>query len=164
MLTTSHIFRTVLPLAAALLLTWTQPGWGQSKEIIEAFKQYKEHERQGKYAEAIRYAKSYVELAEREFGTAHQHYAMGLNNLAGLFYAQGRYAEAKLLYERALEIGEKALGSKHLFVATTLNNLGGIHRSQGRYEKAEPLLTRALAIYENALGTEHPSVATSLSN
>jgi hypothetical protein len=60
------------------------PAWAQSAELDAAFKQYQALNKQGKYAEAIPFAQTFIALAEEEFGETHQHYAAGLNNLAFL--------------------------------------------------------------------------------
>ena len=39
------------------------PTWAQSKEMVEAEKQYQTLEKRGKYAEAIPHAKRFIELA-----------------------------------------------------------------------------------------------------
>ena len=100
-----RITRCLLALITALVLAWSGPGWTQSKEMDAAYEQYKELKGQGKYAEAIPHAKRFVELVGQEFGEAHQYYALGLNNLAGLYDNQGRYAEAELLFKLGRRAG-----------------------------------------------------------
>ena len=111
-------------------------AWAQLAEMDAAFRQYQSLDKQGKYAEAIPYAQTFIEFAEEEFGETHQIYATGLNNLAALFRRQGRYADAVPLYKRALAINEKVLGADHPAVASNLNSLALHYRSQGRYEDA----------------------------
>ena len=82
-------------------ITQSPPARAQSAELIAAFKQYQALKKQGKYAEAIPVAKTFVELAKKEFGERHRHYASGLTRLAGLYRDQGRYTEAEPLYKRA---------------------------------------------------------------
>ena len=103
-------------------------------------------------------------IKEKALGPEHPDVALGLNNLALLYYGQGRYAEAEPLYKRALEILEKVLGPDHPDVARGLNNLALLYDSQGRYAEAEPLYRRALGIKEKAFGPDHPDVAASLHN
>ena len=98
-------------------------GNPQTPELDAAFKQYRALNKQGKYAEATPFAQTFLELAKKEFGATHRHYATGLNILAGLYVDQGRYADAEPLYKRSLAIDEKALGPDHPDVATVLNNL-----------------------------------------
>ena len=142
----------------------SQPASAQSAELLAVYKQIQSLSKQGKYAQAIPFAKTFIVLAKAEFGESHQYYALGLNNLAGLYRDQGRYLEAELLYKRSLEIREEALGPDHPSVATLLNNLLLLYNAQGRYGDAEPLLKRSLAIFEKDLGPEHPDVAVSLNN
>jgi tetratricopeptide (TPR) repeat protein len=89
------------------------PVWAQSAELYAAFKQYQALNKQGKYAEAVPFAQTFIELAKKEFGETHQNYASGLNNLTLLYNNQGRYADAEPLYKGSLAIDEKALGPDH---------------------------------------------------
>ena len=127
----SSVIRAAL-IAVVLLTGTAQPptAWAQSAELDAAFRQYKQLQRQGKYAEAIPFAQTFIVLAKEEFGDTHQHYALGLNNLALLYKAQGRYDEAEPLYKRALAIKEKALGPDHPHVA-----LGHCQTKANRYPK-----------------------------
>jgi len=164
------IGRLILPLVAALWL-WPVAVQAQSEALMEADNQANALYHQGRYGEAIPFARKALELGEREFGPDHPTTDTLLNNLAELYREQGRYAEAELLLKqaepllkRALAIDEKAMGPDHPSVATGLNNLAELYRAQGRYAEAEPLFKRALAIYEKALGPDHPRLATSLEN
>ena len=123
--------------------TLSLPVWAQSAELMNAITQSKALEKQGKYDEAIPFVQTFIELAKEEFGVTHQIYAIGLNNLAGLYYNQGRYEDAEPLYKRALTIREKALGPDHPETGTSLNNLATVHEAQDRHAEAEPLLKRA---------------------
>ena len=76
-----RITSCLLALLAALVLTWSGPVWAQSKEMIAAYDQYKELNGQGKYAEAIPFAKRFIELVAQIYGDTHRHYAFGLGNL-----------------------------------------------------------------------------------
>lgn len=120
--------------------------------------------KQGKFTEAIPFARKFIELAKEEFGESNSIYAIGLNNLATAYEAQGRYEEAEPLYKRALIIYEKALGPDHPLTATSVGNLATLYLNQGRRAEAEPLYKRALAIREKALGPDHPSTSRSLNN
>jgi len=119
---------------------------------------------QGRYQEAIQYAKELIPAGEKAFGKGHINVAIFMNNLAGLYRSLGDYAKAEPLYKRSLSIREKALGPDHPDVASSLNNLAILYYSLGDYAKAEPLYNRALAIFEKALGHDHPNVAKSLNN
>ncbi|MFO1429625.1 MAG: tetratricopeptide repeat protein [Candidatus Competibacteraceae bacterium] len=118
----------------------------------------------GKYADAERFARQALAVAEHAFGSGHPDTATSLNNLAVVLKDQGRPGEAEPLHRRALAIREKVLGAEHPATATSLNNLAVVLRSQGRYGEAEPLYRRALAIQEKVLGAEHPTTAMSLNN
>ena len=85
-------------------------------------------------------------IAEKTLGPDHPNVAVGLKNLALLYYKQGQYAQAEPLYMRALAIVEKALGPDHHYVATSLKNLVALYRTTKRYEEAESLEQRAARI------------------
>lgn len=119
---------------------------------------------EGRYAEAIPFAKKALEIWERILGQEHHHVVAGLNNLAELYRELGEYDKAEPLYNRAFAISEKLFGPDHPHVASLLNNLGLLFYSLGNYEKAQSLQKRALAIREEAFGPDHPDVALSLSN
>ena len=91
---------------------WLTPGatYGQSRELIDAFNRTVTLSGQGRYQEALPFARKAVRLGEQEFGANHPTFAIFLSNLAVLYGEQGRYAEAEPLLERALAIAEKALG------------------------------------------------------
>ncbi len=154
-----HVF---VVLFVVLLFSWPGTAAAQSDALMQAFQQYQALEKQGRYAEAERFARKALELGEQEFGPEHPTTATLLNNLAALYHAQGRYADAEPLFKRALAIDEKALGPDHFGLATDLHNLAMLYDAQGRLADAEPLFKRALAIWEKALSPEHPYLATSL--
>ena len=156
--------RVFAVLFVVLLVSWPGTAVAQSDELMQAYQQYQALNKQGRYAEAERFARKALELGEQEFGPEHPTTATLLNNLASLYRAQGRYADAEPLLKRALAIKEKALGPEHPTAAIFLNNLALLYQAQGRYADVEPLLKRALAIWEKALGPDHPDVGESLNN
>ena len=105
------------------LFLWPAAVFGQSPELMDAYDRSKELSAEGRYQEAIPFAKEALRLSEREFGPDHPNTGAVLNNLATRYVGQGRYAEAEPLYKRALAIGEKALGPDHPDVAGDLINL-----------------------------------------
>jgi tetratricopeptide (TPR) repeat protein len=153
-----------MALITALALAWSGPAWAQSDELDAAYKQCQMLDKQGKYAEAIPFAQTFIKLTKKEFGEAHANYAAGLINLAELYANQSQYADAEPLFKRALAIQVKALGPEHPGVAVSLDSLGFLYSNQGRHAVAEPLYKRSLAINEKALGPDHPDVAISLGN
>jgi hypothetical protein len=54
------------------------PAWAQSAELINAIKQPQTLKKQGKYAEAIAFAQTFIALAREEFGETHLVYAVAL--------------------------------------------------------------------------------------
>ncbi len=81
----------------------------------------------------------------------HPDVALGLNNLALLFYDQGKYTEAEPLYQRALAILEKALGPDHPDLVTGLENYARLLRKTDR--KADAAKTEE---YAKAIRAKQP--------
>ena len=119
------------------LFLWPAAVFGQSPELIDAYNRANELSGEGRYQEAIPFAKEALRLSEGEFGNDDPTTGSTLNNLGELYRAQGRYAEAEPLYKRAIEVFEKAFGPDHPDVALGLNNLGLLYKTQGRYAEAE---------------------------
>ena len=88
---------TVLCLAAGLI--WfgqvSDMAYGQSSELDEAYNTFNSLYQQGRYSEAVPYAKEALRLGEEEFGPDDPTTATILNNLAGLYIRQGKVAEAE---------------------------------------------------------------------
>ena len=81
------------------------------KDKVDAlYKRYVQLNKQGRYQEALRYAKELVPSGEEAFGKDHPNVATFLNNLAYTYNSLGDYAKAEPLYMRSLAIVEKALG------------------------------------------------------
>ena len=110
-------FRHCLLSVVLVLALWPAAAHGQGDELMEAYDRFNELYAEGRYQEAIPFAKEALRLNEREFGPDDPTTGITLNNLALLYKTQGRYAEAEPLYKRALAIKEKALGPDHPDVA-----------------------------------------------
>ena len=137
-------------LLAGLLCVALWPAPAHASELRDAYNRTNELFAEGRYREAIPFAKEALALGEEEFGPDHPNTAIFLNNLAAIYQGQGRYAEAEPLLQRALAIAEKASGPEHSDVAQSLSGLAILYVAQGRYAEAEPLHERALAIFEKA--------------
>ena len=158
--------RGILAVACAMALYSLSPGNAMASEAEweQLMQEVRQRHGQGKYEDAVPFARRSVELAEATFGKEHGAVAASLLWLAELYQSQGKYAHAEPLYKRSLAIREKAFGPEHPSVASSLNDLAELYRAQGQYAQAEPLYKRSLAIHEKASGAEHPSIATSLNN
>ncbi|MCH9049884.1 MAG: tetratricopeptide repeat protein, partial [Proteobacteria bacterium] len=129
--------RSLLRVFLAVLWLWPAVAYGQSPALMDAYKRAKELYAQGRYQEALPFARNALRLSEQEFGRDHPKTATRLNNLARLYRRQGKYAEAEPLFKRALAIREEALGPEHPRVATILNNLALIDDATGRHGAAD---------------------------
>ncbi len=91
-------------LFVVLLFSWPGTAAAQPDALTRAFQQYQVLEKQGRYAEAERFARKALELGEQEFGPEHPTAAIFLNNLALLYWGQARYADAEpLLMGKSLD-------------------------------------------------------------
>ncbi len=98
-----------------------------AKAKVDAlYQKYIQLNKQGRYQEAIQYAKELVPAGEEVFGKGHPNVAIFMNNLAELYRALGDYAKAEPLYKRSLAIYEKVLGPEHPQEALGLNNLAAL--------------------------------------
>ena len=68
-------------IAVVLLAGVTQPppAWAQADGLDEALEQYQSLKKQGKYAEAIPFAQTFIVLAKEEYGETHENYGIGLS-------------------------------------------------------------------------------------
>ena len=130
---------------------WPGTTHGHSDALTNAYNRYSEFYAEGRYQEAIPFAKKALELGEDLLDPDDPIMAILLNDLAVLYQAQGHYAEATPLHQRALSIKEKALGPEHPEVATILNNYGRMLRANGRDAEAAKIEARA-----KIMRTNHP--------
>ncbi len=119
---------------------------------------------QGKYREAVPFARRALAIRKKVLGEHHPDTATSLNNLGSLLQAQADYAGARPYYEQALAIRKKVLGEYHPHTAGSFNNLGSLLRAQGDYAGARPNFEQALAIFKKVVGEQHPVTAISLNN
>lgn len=99
-----------------------------------------------------------LEIRQSLLEEDHSDIALGLHNLAWLYYDQGRYPEAEPLYLRALAIREEAIDPNYSDISTSLFKLGILYSEMGRYAEAEPLIAQSLELRERLLGREHLDV------
>jgi CHAT domain-containing protein/Tfp pilus assembly protein PilF len=150
----------------------------------------KQHQADGKLAEAVTAAEKMLAIDRALSGNAHAEVAYSLEYLAGLHEAREDFAGARKARQEVVAINTELWGAKHWKVrdarlalahverlvrlepaqrqllrdAKHLNqeveNLGG----QGKYDQALPLAVKALEIRKQVLGEEHPDYTTSLNN
>ena len=65
---------------------WPAAVFGQSPELMDAYNRANELTGEGRYQEAIPFAKEALRLSEREFGLGHPYVATSLGNLALLYH------------------------------------------------------------------------------
>ena len=115
----------------------------QSSALGDAFKRYEALNDEGRFKEALPFAKWALELGRRAFGSDDQNTAKMMVLVADLYDELDRNDEAEAHYKRALEIFEKVIGSENTHIAKALNNLGSLYQKLGRNVEAEPLFKRA---------------------
>ncbi len=128
-----------------LILVVPQAGADPASEWEKAAEKAQSLGGDGKYKEAIVFAKSALELAEKNWPNDSQH-SNSLYLLANLYDSQGLYANAEPLFKQCLVIEERNLGPNHPDVAMTVNGLALLYYNQGKYAEAEPLYKRSLIL------------------
>jgi tetratricopeptide (TPR) repeat protein len=106
----------------------------------------------GQYAEAERYGRLSVRIAERELGAEDLAVAHTLNNLGCTYEEAGKLTQAKDAYQRALAINRAHFGSSNDQLGVNLYNVACVYHKLGRYDEAEPLYQQALDIWNQLLG------------
>ncbi len=96
--------------------------------------------------------------------TASVHYAIILQNLAGLLDYLEEYVQAEPLYLNSLRIIQMELGAESDLYTTTLSNLGILYENMELPEKSEPYYLEGLSIRKNTLGPDHPKYVELLYN
>lgn len=147
---------------------WLQDFARQLEEELSNFHQLNQNSIQlyqnGRYTEAIEYAKSALKIAQNIWLDDHPDLANCLNNLGYLLQIQGKITEAEPYYRNALAMYQRLFPEDHPDVASSLNNLGYLLEAQGKVTEAEPYYRDALAMYQMLFPKEHPKIASSLNN
>ena len=118
----------------------------------------------GHYAEAERYDRQALDIAQGWYGKDNPETATDLTILARALIHQNRLNEANDLLEQSLEIKERAFGKVHPSVASTLNELGAVALQEDKYDAAEQYFKRMADIYRAVYGEHHYLLGTALSN
>lgn len=134
------------------------------RDVAEARKRAWALYMEGKYKEALPFAKTAQERSEAVWGPNDPRGVRSMAILAAVHLALGELDKAEFFARRALAIDEKVFGPEDILVARDLNNLAEVHRAQDRYTDAEPLYQRALAINRRHHGPRNSHVATDLTN
>ena len=141
-------FSRFAALFTAAILLFSSPAFANSTSYEDALKSSSELYEQGRFQEAIPYAKRALAIAEQEIGTDDAVFAELLDNLAALYEAEMNYSRAQPLYRRALDIRVKVYGAKHPEVIKSLINLALIYDALGEYDAAVKMDARAIEIIE----------------
>ena len=156
-------FRMKLLLRAIIPLMLTATAAGQNRQFEKAMNSGREAFRAANYAEAERYLRSAVDIAEATKASDTDKSA-ALSDLAHALLGQDRLAESEKLFERALEIVRSSPTVDRRRIPLVLNNLGALYRLTERYVRSESLLTEARKLTEQELGPEHAPMASVLNN
>ncbi len=114
---------------------------------------------QDRDAEAERYFRAGLAIANRVLPEDDRLRLALINNLAGLYRDRARYADAVPLLEQSLRLRQRAGAGQPALAAGSLN-LAEIYRLQGRNDDAAPLYEQALRLARTSLGPDHPMFAT----
>lgn len=116
----------------------------------------------GRWSSAERRSRQALATWQKLSGPDHTDVAVGLRNLALVFYAQGKYGEAEPILKQSLAMEQRQLGSEDPRISLTLNNLSALLTKEGKYAEAEGLSRQALALSRKLWGAEHHRIALSL--
>lgn len=100
----------------------------------------------GKYGDAERVNRKYLELVELTSGENDPAYTIALNNLGLVQSQQRKFKDAEETHRKALAIREKNEGPDSSNVAVSLINLGKVYYDENRPVEAEALFNRAVVI------------------
>lgn len=161
----SKLFAALFALAAAIALsTSIAPAQSKGPSYEELAVRVALLARDARYAEALKVAEEFADVARSRDGEQSVYYASAIAWVGHLYQKQGRLADAEPLMERSLAIFTKILPPGHANVATATSNLGFQYQLSGRYDEAEKLYKRALELREKAEFPNFEHVAESLNN
>jgi CHAT domain-containing protein/Tfp pilus assembly protein PilF len=120
--------------------------------------------RDGKYSEALPFAKQWLTNCETSTGPGSTNSATAMSVLGTLLAGIGNYTSAEPLFQNALDIRGKAFGTNSLETGVSLSSLAGLYCSMGDYSKAEPLYLKSVDIHESVLGKNSAGCATALND
>lgn len=142
-----------------LVSVMVSPGQAGSQDMLALMQRITALAKEGRYGEAVGFARKLVIEAEKSTGRQSPLTATTLVVLGQALQTKGETAEAESVLRRALVIREKSLGPNHPDVAAVLATLGQIELSQNRLGDAERDMSRAIAIDESVLGPDHLTTA-----
>jgi tetratricopeptide (TPR) repeat protein len=103
---------------------------------------------QRRYAEAEPLYRQALDIWKERLGPVHADVALGMVNLAGLYYDAGRYKAAERAYRRAFEISGKTLGADSPRTASQGVLLAEALLAMGRGAEAAPLYARWVPVLQ----------------
>ena len=83
--------RSLILSLLAVLWLWPITAYGQSPELMDAYKRAGVLYALGRYQDALPFAEEALRLGERKFGPDHPQVTRGLNDLGELYRLQGWY-------------------------------------------------------------------------
>lgn len=142
-----------------LVSVMVSPGQAGSQDLLALMQRITALAKEGRYGEAVGFARKLVVEAEKSTGRQSPLTATTLVVLGQALQTKGETTEAESVLRRALVIREKSLGPNHPDVAGVLATLGQIELGQNRLGDAERDMSRAIAIDESVLGPDHLTTA-----
>lgn len=118
----------------------------------------------GKYPEAVEYARRALEVARRDSGETSLAFGTSLDNLGVVLHHAGNLKEALPNLEAGVAHARHYLGVHHEDYITRLSNLGMLHRDLGDYAKALTCLNEAVDIAEKVLSADNIYLGVLLNN
>lgn len=139
------------------------PTFAAENDLQKLLRLYQEAMANGKYTQAIEYAKQWQASAlprtNKKFPPAAVR-AVSEDNIARAYLQLGDYNKAEELSRSALRNGEQAFGADNPYIAEILTNLGNTLNLIGDYQQALKIHQRSLELYARSTqGKEYKNFA-----
>ncbi|HHH49717.1 MAG TPA: serine/threonine protein kinase [Saprospiraceae bacterium] len=104
------------------------------------------------YTQAIKYAKSVIQLREKLLGDKHPDLALAYDNLSFIYYRAKKFDKCIALNLKALSIYSNSIGKNNIEYATTLANRASLLKKIKNYDDAETAQLEVISIYQKIFG------------
>lgn len=152
----------ILTLFAFLQIFIVASANAENIEII--YENSKKMYNQGKYNDALNFAKKCLEISESEYGNRHINTALSLSILGMIYSELGSYSQAVAAHERCLGIYKANFSKSFRDISLILSNLANAYSKMNEYQKAKVLYTESIDILNKNFGDNNIDVAIVMSN
>jgi len=147
-------------LLLAILLCVPELVFGQSADLVKAYKDFESAKSQHKVADALKAGNDAVRLTEKSGDGAQL--AELLRDLGDYAAQENKDPEALGYYDRALALQQDQLGIANPDLVPLLTLMANLQLKGQHYGEAETLLNRILSLERAAYGDHHPNTLATL--